>query len=98
MIDFYAMGSPNVVKIYLALEEMASSCKAITTEFENVRRDDSISAKTSVVSIIFTKGSVGIIYLPGIQSARNGMIDNHRANDARPPATLRVLAFRSPSR
>ena len=29
MIDFYAMGSPNVVKIYLALEEMALPYKVI---------------------------------------------------------------------
>ena len=29
MIDFYAMGSPNVVKVYLALEEMALPYKVI---------------------------------------------------------------------
>ncbi len=32
MIDFYAMGSPNVVKIYLALEEMALPYKVIPVD------------------------------------------------------------------
>jgi GST-like protein len=32
MIDFYAMGSPNVVKIYLALEEMALPYKVILVD------------------------------------------------------------------
>jgi GST-like protein len=35
MIDFYAMGSPNVVKIYLALEEMALPYKVIPTDIFN---------------------------------------------------------------
>lgn len=32
MIDFYAMGSPNVVKVYLALEEMALPYTVIPTD------------------------------------------------------------------
>ncbi|MBV8166731.1 MAG: glutathione S-transferase N-terminal domain-containing protein [Alphaproteobacteria bacterium] len=35
MIDFYAMGSPNVVKVYLALEEMALPYKVIPTDIFN---------------------------------------------------------------
>ena len=61
------------------------------------KKTNPINVKTSVVTTVFKKGSVGIIYLPGIQSARNGMIDSHRANAERRPAGLHVLAFRSPS-
>jgi GST-like protein len=32
MIDFYAMGSPNVVKVYVALEEMALPYKVVPTD------------------------------------------------------------------
>jgi GSH-dependent disulfide-bond oxidoreductase len=35
MIDFYAMGSPNVVKIYLALEEMALPYRVIPVDIFN---------------------------------------------------------------
>src|SRR5205814_847438 len=55
-----------------------------------------INVKTSVITIVFKKGSVGIIYLPNIQSARNGKTGIRPANDERRPATLHVWAYLSP--
>jgi GST-like protein len=55
MIDFYAMGSPNVVKIYLALEEMALPYTVIPVDvftgqqFETAFTRLSPSAKVPVI-------------------------------------------------
>jgi GST-like protein len=45
MIDFYAMGSPNVVKIYVALEEMALPYTVIPTDIFNGAQFDATFLK-----------------------------------------------------
>src|SRR5690242_12937405 len=67
------------------------------TQNATAKKNNPINVNTNVVIIIFTKGSVGITYLPGIQSARNGTIDNRRVSDERRQARLRVLACRFPN-
>lgn len=47
MIDFYAMGSPNVVKVYLALEEMGLAYKVVPTDIFKGAQFDASFVKMS---------------------------------------------------